>query len=344
MRQQNLIKFSALTFIALAAVNTQAQDDYEVPRTEWGQPDLQGVWNFSSNTPMQRPQRYGNQEFLTREQIEEAIARQEAAAAAADAAAAQAVVDPDAPPVTDNPGGYNDFWIESAGIGDTVRTSHIVYPQDGRVPAAVEGAPRQFGGLGPDVPGERPVRYVVGGIAKNGPEDRGLSERCIVGFNSGPPFTPSLYNNNMQIFQSKDTAVIMTEMIHDARIVPLVDMPALDDDIRLWSGDSRGYFDGDTLVVETRNFNGYRQTFASTGSNLDMVLTERFTRTAYDTVNYEFTIEDQSTFTDKITAIVPMTKVAGQIYEYACHEGNYGMVNILRGERMEELRATEDSQ
>jgi hypothetical protein len=148
----------------------------------------------------------------------------------------------------------------------------------------------------------------------------------------------------MQIFQSKDTAVIMTEMIHDARIVPLVDKPALDDDIRLWSGDSRGYFDGDTLVVETRNFNGYRQTFASTGSNRDMVLTERFTRTAYDTVDYEFTIEDPSTFTDKITAIVPMTKVAGQIYEYACHEGNYGMVNILRGERMEELRATEDSQ
>ena len=344
MRQQNLLKFSALTFVALASVNALAQDDYAVPRTEWGQPDLQGVWNFSSNTPMQRPQRYGNQEFLTREQIEEAIARQEAAAAAADAAAAQAVVDPDAPPVTDNPGGYNDFWVESAGIGDTVRTSHIVYPDNGRVPAAVEGAPRQFGGLGPDVPGARPVRYVVGGIAKDGPEDRGLSERCIVGFNSGPPFVPSLYNNNMQIFQSKDTAVIMTEMIHDARIVPLVDKPALDDDIRLWSGDSRGYFDGDTLVVETRNFNGYRQTFASTGSNMAMVLTERFTRTAYDTVDYEFTIEDPSTFTDKITAIVPMTKVAGQIYEYACHEGNYGMVNILRGERMEELRATEDSQ
>ncbi len=344
MQQQNLLKIYALTLGVLASVNVLAQDDYDVPRTEWGQPDLQGVWNFSSNTPMQRPQRYGTQEFLTREQIEEAIARQEAAAEAADAAAAQRVVDPDAPPVTDNPGGYNDFWVESAGIGDTVRTSHIVYPENGRVPAAVEGAPRQFGGLGPDVPGERPVRYVVGGIAKDGPEDRGLSERCIVGFNSGPPFTPSLYNNNMQIFQSKDTAVIMTEMIHDARIVPLVDKPALDDDIRLWSGDSRGYFDGDTLVVETRNFNGYRQTFASTGSNNDMVLTERFTRTAYDTVDYEFTIEDPSTFTDKITAIVPMTKVAGQIYEYACHEGNYGMVNILRGERMEEARATEDSQ
>ena len=337
----SLIAASIFCLLGSAAL---AAEDYQVPQTEWGQPDLQGVWNFSSNTPMQRPQRFGTQEFLTDEQIADAIARQEQAVAAADAAAAQRVVDPDAPPVTDNPGGYNDFWFEAAGIGDTVRTSHIVYPEDGRVPAAVEGAPRQFGGLGPDIPGERPVRYTVGGIAKDGPEDRGTSERCIVGFNSGPPFVPSLYNNNMQIFQHKNTAVIMTEMIHDARIVPLVDKPALDDDIRLWSGDSRGYFDGDTLVVETRNFNGLRQTFASTGSNYDMVLTERFTRTAYDTVDYEFTIEDPSTFTDKITAIVPMTKVAGQIYEYACHEGNYGMVNILRGERMEELRASGESE
>ncbi len=335
----------ALLFSLMTAVSgplwAQGESDYAVPRTEWGQPDLQGVWNFSSNIPMQRPEQYGTQEFLTREQIQEAIARQEAAAAAADAAAAQRVVDPDAPPVTNNPGGYNDFWVESAGIGDTVRTSHIVYPENGRIPAAVEGAPVQRGGLGPDIPGDRPVRYVVGGISKDGPEDRGLSERCIVGFNSGPPFTPSLYNNNLQIFQNKDTAVIMTEMIHDARIVPLGERPPLDDDIRLWSGDSRGYWDGDTLVVETRNFNGYRQTFASRGSNFDMVLTEKFTRTAYDTVDYEFTIDDPSTYTDKITAIVTMTKVAGQIYEYACHEGNYGMVNILRGARVEEREANE---
>jgi hypothetical protein len=334
----------SLLSLASGTLLAQASGDYEVPRTQWGQPDLQGVWNFSSNIPMQRPERFGTQEFLTREEINEAIARQEAAAAAADAAAAQRVVDPDAPPVTNNPGGYNDFWVESAGIGDVVRTSHIVYPENGRIPPAVEGAPEQRGGLGPDIPGERPVRYVVGGISKDGPEDRGLSERCIVGFNSGPPFTPSLYNNNLQIFQNKDTAVIMTEMIHDARIVPLVEMPPLDDDIRLWSGDSRGYWDGDTLVVETKNFNGYRQTFASRGSNLDMVLTEKFTRTAYDTVEYEFTIDDPSTYTDKITAIVPMTKVAGQIYEYACHEGNYGMVNILRGARVEEREANESGQ
>lgn len=329
-------------FIGLCGfASAQDNDDYQAPRTVYDQPDLQGVWNFSSNTPMQRPERFGDQEYLTQEQIRAAVERQQAAAAAADAAAAKLVVDPDAPEATDNPGGYNDFWFESAGIGDTVRTSHIVYPTNGRIPAAVEGAQRQFGGLGPDIPGTRPVRYVVGGIAKDGPEDRGLSERCIVGFNSGPPFTPSLYNNNVQIFQSKDTAVIMTEMIHDARIVQLGDKPDLADDIRLWSGDSRGWYEEDTLMVETKNFNGLRQTFNSTGSNADMVLTEKFTRTASDTVDYEFTIDDPATFTNKITAVVPMTKVAGQLYEYACHEGNYGMFNILRGMRVEERLESE---
>jgi hypothetical protein len=328
-----------MTLVALLGGTALAQgNDYEVPRTEYGQPDLQGVWNFSSSIPMQRPERFGEQEFLTPQQIEEAVARQEAAA---DAAASRRVVNPEAPAATDNPGGYNDFWMEMASIGETVRTSHIVYPLNGRLPAAVEGAQRQFGGLGPDIPSTRPVRFVVGGIAKDGPEDRGTSERCIVGFNSGPPFTPSLYNNNVQIFQSRDTAVIMTEMIHDARIVRLGDKPALDDDIRLWSGDSRGWYEGDSLIVETRNFNGLRQTFSSTGNTMDMVLTEKFTRTAFDTVDYQFTIDDPSTFTDRITAIIPMTKVAGQLYEYACHEGNYGMVNILRGERMEERRALE---
>ena len=340
MKAKFLLIYSALTIFSGLAL-AQSNEDYEVPRTEYGQPDLQGVWNFSSNTPMQRPKRYNDQEFLTQEQIKEAIDRQQTAAAAADAAAAKLVIDPVAPEATSNPGGYNDFWFESAGIGDTVRTSLIVYPPNGRIPDAVEGAQRQFGGLGPDIPGTRPVRYVVGGIAKDGPEDRGLSERCLVGFNSGPPFTPSLYNNNVQIFQTKDTAVIMTEMIHDARIVPLGDRPPLSDDIRLWSGDSRGYWDGDTLVVETRNFNGLRQVFNSTGENSKTVLTERFSRVAFDTVNYEFTIDDPSIFTDKITAIVPMTKVAGQLYEYACHEGNYGMFNIIRGKRMEERREAE---
>ena len=125
-------------------------------------------------------------------------------------------------------------------------------------------------------------------------------------------------------------------MIHDARIVPIGERKVLDDGIRLWSGDSRGYWDDDTLGVETKNFNGHRQTFSSTGNNFDMVLTEKFTRTSYDQVRYEFTIEDPTTFSDTISAVVPMTKTSCQLYEYACHEGNYGMLNTLRGARVVE--------
>ena len=170
-----------------------------------------------------------------------------------------------------------------------------------------------------------------------------MSERCIVGFNSGPPFTPNLYNNNIQIIQNEDTAVIMTEMIHDARIVPLEVESNLTEDIRLWTGDSRGYWEDDTLVVETRNFNGLAQSFGVYGTSKDKLLIERFTRVGPFTIEYEFTVDDPSTFRDKIVVMVPMSKVDGQLYEYACHEGNYGMINILRGERMNELRESEAS-
>ncbi len=318
-----------------------AQDNYTAPRTEWGQPDLQGVWNFSSDTPMARPARFGDRQFLTEEE-ETALAARMAAEAArgaentADAAAASR----GAPEASANPGGYNDFWVEQAGIGGRTRTSHIVYPLNGQLPARIEGVVSQFGGLGPDTPGTQPVRFTVGGIAKDGPEDRGLSERCIIGFNSGPPFAPSMYNNNLQIFQNKDHAVLMTEMIHDARIVPL-DRDHLVDDVRQWTGDSRGHWEGETLVVVTRNFNGLTTSYSGFGTSDNKLLTERFTRVNPYTVNYEWTVEDPTTFTDSISAIVPMTKVAGQLYEYGCHEGNYGMVNILRGERMEEKRAVE---
>lgn len=329
--------FSSLTVLAassLIALSSFAADDFMTPKTEWGVPDLQGVWNFSSNVPMQRPQQFGDREFMTGEEVEQMRVR----LAAADAASDQAVPQSDG-----GPGGYNDFWVESAGITNQIRTSHIVYPTNGRLPPPVEGVEIAFGGLGDDVAGERPVRFAVGGIGKTGPEDRGLSERCIVGFNAGPPFTPSLYNNNVQIFQSKDTAVILTEMIHDARVVSIGERPPLDERIGLWTGDSRGYWEGDTLVVETRNFNGLSVSFSAFGTSEDKLLIERFTRVDEVTVNYEFTIDDPSTFTDRFTAIVPMTKVAGQLYEYACHEGNYGMFNILRGERMTESREAEAS-
>jgi hypothetical protein len=198
--------------------------------------------------------------------------------------------------------------------------------------------------LAPDIEGERPVRVITGGIGNDGPEDRALSERCIMGFNAGPPISPSLYNNNLQIIQSKDHVVIMTEMVHDARIVPLDERPLLDKSIGLWSGDSRGYWDAETLVVETRNFNGLTQSFGPAGTSDTKFLIERFTRTNDGAIEYEFTVEDSFAYTDKITGIIPLTKVAGLLYEYACHEGNYGMLNILRGARVEESRAAETEQ
>ena len=323
-----LLMCGLLLVSSTPALAGQAPEDAEIPRNVWGQPKLAGVWNFSSNVPMQRSQRFGDREFMTAEEVAELRVR----LAERDAASDQAV-----PSGPGNPGAYNDFWVESAGITDHIRTSHIVYPTEGRLPARVDGVNAIAGGLGDDVPGERPVRFIVGGISKDGPEDRGLSERCIVGFNAGPPFIPSLYNNNVQIVQGRDHVVILTEMIHDARIVPIDDRPPLDDAIRLWSGSARGRWDGDTLVVETRNFNGLTKSFSSFGTSADKVLTERFTRIDRYTVNYEWTIDDPSTFTDKFTAIVPMTRVAGEIHEYACHEGNYGLQNTLAGARVEEL-------
>ncbi|MDG2140167.1 MAG: hypothetical protein P8K27_01595 [Gammaproteobacteria bacterium] len=319
-----VITFALFFFIGFV----QAQDNYSAPRTEWDKPDLRGVWNFSSVIPLQRPAFFGDKQYLTEEEITALANQTEAGFEAINNIGV---------------GGYDTFWLEMGENGDN-RTSLIIYPENGRFPETQEGVPVQVGGLGPDEPGVRPVRMVVGGIAKDGPEDRGLSERCIIGFNSGPPFTPNLYNNNIQIFQNKNTAVIMTEMIHDARIIPIESKKSLDDDIRLWTGDSRGYWDGDTLVVETRNFNRFTQSFGVFGSSEDKLLTERFTRVGLYTVEYEFTVEDPSTFQDKIVAMVPMSKVDGQLYEYACHEGNYGMVNILRGERMSERREAENSQ
>ncbi len=327
---------AALLAACLAAAAAPAAEDWRAPRTEWGHPDLRGVWNFSSNVPMERPARFGERRFLTPEETAALLAERRAADERSDAALPIAGVD----------GSYNDFWVENAGIGETARTSHIIDPADGRLPPLAPGAVARQGVYGGDTTGEaRPVRIAAGGIGTDGPEDRGLSERCIVGFNSGPPFVPSLYNNNVRIFQNRDTAVVLTEMIHDARVVPLYGSPEeagrLDDAVRLWTGDSRGWWEGETLVVRTRNFNGLAASFGGSGASTEKTLTERFTRVGPDTVDYEFTVDDPATFAGPFTAVVPMTRVAGRIYEYACHEGNYGMVNILRGARERERRAAE---
>ncbi|MCB1672383.1 MAG: hypothetical protein R3F41_13380 [Gammaproteobacteria bacterium] len=345
------MKSTTILAIVFALTGSMAspgpEDSYNVPRTEFDFPDLQGVWNFSSNTLMERPERFGNQEFLEAEQLEQERKRIAEFHAAAEARAARLVVNPSAPRPGDSVGSRNDFWNEGAGIGKNSRTSLIVYPENGRFPAPAQGAERQFDNLSRDMPGTRPVRTLVGGIGKDGPEDRGLAERCIAGVNSGPPFTPSLYNNNLQLVQGRDTVVILMEMVHDARIVSIVDKPDLPDNIRLWSGDSRGWYENnDTLIVVTKNFNGLRQpiNYSGVGSNYDTVLTERFTRTGYNSMEYQFTVSAPSAFSGKVSAIIPLTKVAGRIYEYACHEGNYSMTNLLRGARIAEQKVTGSEQ
>jgi hypothetical protein len=309
----------------LSAQSFGADSNFIAPRNEWGQPDLRGVWNFSSNTPLERPAKYADQEYLSADDItrirEEALAE----IARSDGNSSQGGV-----------GGYNQFWIEGVPLEDNARTSLVIDPSNGRMPKRVAGAPVAFGGLGPDINGELPVRFTVGGIGKDHPEQRGLSERCLLGFNSVPPFMPSMYNNNVQLFQNKDHVVIFNEMIHEARIVPIDGRAHLPEEIAQWTGDSRGYWDGDTLVVETTNFTGKTQSFRGTGVSADMHLIERFTRVSADQVNYTFTVNDPMAFEAPFTVEVPMHKMDEELYEYACHEGNYGMVNILRGQRIED--------
>ena len=309
-----------------------AAENYEAPRTQWGLPDLQGVWNFSSNVPMQRPEEFGEQQFLSSDEIR-ALQSQRFSLGPTDASTRSA---------SGVEAFYNDtIWMEKIRGAGNVRTSLIVFPLNGRIPPLAEGIENQPGGEIEAV-GERPVRFVIGGIGRDGPEDRGLSERCIVGFNSGPPLLPSVYNNNLQIVQNKDHLVILTEMVHDARLVKLEKGPALDENLGLWSGDSRGHWDNDTLVVVTQNFNGLTQSFDGFGTSKNKVLTEQFTRVGPRTINYEFTIDDPATFTEKLSAIVPLTKVESQLYEYACHEGNYGMANMLRGARRKDANEVSD--
>jgi hypothetical protein len=339
MQQAFRIGAATLFFLPALLIATAANAAEEFT-TQWGHPDLQGVWNFSTEIPFERPEHFGTREFLTAEEIEEIQARL--------AAEAQAGAQVEADSELANRGapeegerfvyGYDHFWYEMAPIADTVRTSQIIYPENGRLPDIVEGAPRGESGFLADAQGQRPVRTGSGGIGKDGPEDRGLPERCIMGLNGLPPYRPSRYNNNLLIVQNRDHVVIMSEMLHNARMVPLSDLPPLPSDIEQWTGDSRGYWDGDTLVVETRNFSFYTVSLRNTGTGKEKFLTERFTRKDYGSMEYEWTLQDPATFTDKITAVLPMAKVDGQLYEYACQEGNYGLMNILRGARAEEAR------
>ncbi len=304
------------------------------PRTPWGAPDLGGVWDFRTLTPLERPAALGEKAVLTPEEAAEfrATALESRNADRRDGGARR-----------DVERAYNDFWWD---YGDSLtadlRTSLIVDPPDGRIPPRVEGIDEADDAR--RAARRRPVRErVVIGSPAHGPEDLGLSERCMLGFNAGPPMLPSAYNNNIHILQTPDHVVIFNEMVHDARIVPLGDVPHLPGTVRQWLGDSRGRWEGDTLVVESTNFTHKTGSFytiaRSYGSGETARLVERFTREDDDRLRYEFTVDDPATFTQPFTAMIPMTRTDAPLFEYACHEGNYGMTNLLAGARVQENEA-----
>jgi hypothetical protein len=330
MRKRTTIGLALATALAFApiAVSSVAQAaDYRAPRNGFGQPDLQGTWTNASLTSLQRPAMF---KTLTLTDAEAAALEKRRAAARA---SQDKPTDPKlgAPPVANDPGGYNASWTDpgvSLGrINGQVRTSWIVDPADGRLPYSTAGHAAYIEAL-------RKARN-----SWDGPENRPLGERCILGFGStaGPPMLNVLYNNNYQIVQSKDSVAILVEMNHDVRIVRLTDRKHPPADVRPWMGDSVGWWEGDTLVVETTNFNPGESLRPYFDNSIllspNAKVTERFTRVSAKQILYQFQVDDPATYSQVWKAEMPMNSAPGPVYEYACHEGNYALPGILAGAR-----------
>ena len=320
MRSGRSVLLFALAGALALPVAAMAQDQ-EAPRTAWGAPDLQGVWDFRTITPLQRPEDLGDKAFLT----EEEAAERENAAIERDIELWEA--DARRTEAGGSVGGYNNFWMDrGTRVIGTRRTSLITDPPNGRLPEMTEeGRARQAAGRG-SFSTEIQASYT----------DFSNADRCLMGFNAGPPITPGGYNQNVQIFQTEDEVVLLTEMVHTVRVVPLDDRPELDESLAQWSGVSRGYWDGDTLVVQTANFDVDRNW---RGASAGMRLEERFTRVDADTLEYEYTVNDPETWVAPWTVNLPMVRNDLPIFEYACHEGNYSMETMLTGARTEDAAA-----
>ena len=319
----------ALLLTAPAAAQTQSAATAAAsgPRTAWGAPDLNGVWDFRTLTPFERPSELADQEFFTDE---------EAAAFEAERLAEFAVRDDREP--ADIVGNYNQFWFDPGNkVSETNQTSLVVDPPDGRVPPLTPAAEAKRAALRQTREGVNRHSPTYGGFV----DDLGpgmFAVRCILGFNSGPPMTPAGYNQNVHLVQTPDYIVLLNEMVHSSRVVPLDGRPHLPESMRQWMGDSRGHWEGDTLVVDTTNF--LRETsFRGGVTTSDLHLRERFTRVSDGTLMYEVTTEDPNTWNRPGTYRIPMVKSEYPLYEYACHEGNYGLYNILAGAREQEAAA-----
>ncbi len=309
--------------IAAKAKTPVSAKVWTAPRMPDGHPDLQGIWTNSTLTPLERPRDLAGKEFLTEQEASEREKRllEELSTDRRDGGAE-----------VDVGRSYNELWRERGKV--LQRTSLIVDPADGRLPQLTPEAQKREAA-------RRDDRRRRGPDPMDSPEDRNLAERCIT---RGAPKIPGGYNNNFQIVQTQGYIMIMQEMIHEARIIPMDGRVHVDKNIQLWMGDSRGHWEGDTLVVDTTNYNDkiISNSFnccPGAGSHLHVV--ERFTRVGPDSIEYNYTVEDPATYTRPWTASVPMSKIAGPIFEYACHEGNYAMADMLAGARVREKKAAE---
>ena len=311
----------------IGAANGQAPGSY-LPRTSWGDPDLQGTFTNKTITPFERPIALAGKEFLT---VEEAAELEQVRAAE------NAARDDEVP--ADIVGNYNTHWFDrGTTVVGTRRTSIIVDSPDGRLPALTPEARKK-------APSPEEVQRLEGARRGRGLidtwEDLDLNDRCILWPTAGPPMLSSAYNNNYQILQTPEYVAIVIEMIHDVRIIPLDGRPHVERGLRQWLGDARGHWEGDTLVVETTNFSDKTVIRAANNARPTETLrvVERFRRVNADTLEYRFTIEDPKTWTRPWTGEVPWTRISDKLYEYGCHEGNYSMVTMLAGSRTSEAAA-----
>jgi hypothetical protein len=312
---------------ALAAAKaTGAAQAWTAPRTPDGVPDLQGVWANATSVPLERPKDLGAKEFYTEEEAAQRAKK-------ADEAAEQALGGRQTQPgtVADVHYDLSQYGLSRAQSpsAKSTRTSLITGP-DGQIPPLLPEAQKR----------QADRTAANRGHQWDGPENRGLSERCILWPNEGPPMLPVGYNGNLQIVQGPGYVAIMQEMIHDVRVIPTDGRPHAPASIRQWMGDSRGHWEGNTLVVDTTNFTN-RTAFRGSSEKLHVI--ERFTRSADDTITYQFTVDDPTTWAKPWSAEVPITKSPSAVYEYACQEGNYGMANILSGARATERKAAEEA-
>ena len=315
---------SSLIIAALAVPAVFAAENYAPPKTAFGVPDVQGVWNYKTRTGLERADVYEGELEVDEATMLDKMVSTPDFIAFLEATGAEA-------PGPENVGGYNGFWITPgdalAQMNGKYRTSLIVDPPDGKIPWREDGqAVRQ----------SQREELPMGMAQSDGPEGRTLSDRCLISFASTAPFMSSLYNNHMQIVQSPTHVVLLAEMVHNARIVA-IDQEFRDLPYEKWLGDSIGYYEGDTLIVQTKNFNPWQVAKERLVSS-NILLTERFSRVADDKLHYSFTIDDPELYTQPWTAEMPMY-TGEDLFEYACHEGNYAMRAILAGARRQEADA-----